>query len=574
MSVKQISGKIVVISPRDGDLVTSLARTKLDGTRQLKFSGDMDLQTNKIVNLTDPTANQEAATKAYVDAGGGGGSAGGSNTHVQYNNAGSFGGGAGFVFDGSGNVTATDGIEIDRIGICGQNSNEIRTNNNISLQNMVINPINANGVVINSTEHFSTDGTGQGSISVVSDTDDGGSFAYDMSATARIKLSKAINQCFKGNSSVSIWFKFSGNLASGDPDTTFIGPEDNGSGVEWFGALRTNSTRFFQTLADDGVRSGSASVSDNPRSDDGSWHNVVYTREYDPDSTPFVPKNEIKVYVDGTLKGTAPLSHSDPIDTTEFHYIGWSNFDGYAGDLASVSLYFDDIRVFDRLLTTSEISSLASSRDAAGIGDECLWISATASNNVNPYADQSGRAFRDNYLLMHGTDAQPAGEGRIGQHLTSSGNLDGTNNVYQTLYLTSHKRQLSGDATSEIFPGGKYKSFELPVDGHALFEYLIVGTTDDGTNQKRNAFRYTGLVDNNGGVGTFVGSPSKSTIASGSPDLNVNVTLSNNFPSDGSVSLSLKGIHATGSTTNWCAKMTAVEVRWPNGGEVAPPPAP
>ncbi len=45
-----------------------MAVTQTDGARQLRFTGNLDLQTNKIVNLTDPTANQEAATKAYVDA--------------------------------------------------------------------------------------------------------------------------------------------------------------------------------------------------------------------------------------------------------------------------------------------------------------------------------------------------------------------------------------------------------------------------------------------------------------------------------------------------------------------------
>ena len=45
-----------------------MAVTQTDGARQLRFTGNLDLQTNKIVNLTDPTANQDAATKSYVDA--------------------------------------------------------------------------------------------------------------------------------------------------------------------------------------------------------------------------------------------------------------------------------------------------------------------------------------------------------------------------------------------------------------------------------------------------------------------------------------------------------------------------
>lgn len=45
-----------------------MAVTQIDGARQLRFTGNLDMTTNKIVNLTDPTANQDAATKAYVDA--------------------------------------------------------------------------------------------------------------------------------------------------------------------------------------------------------------------------------------------------------------------------------------------------------------------------------------------------------------------------------------------------------------------------------------------------------------------------------------------------------------------------
>lgn len=45
-----------------------MAVTQVDGARQLRFTGNLDMTTNKIVNLTNPTANQDAATKAYVDA--------------------------------------------------------------------------------------------------------------------------------------------------------------------------------------------------------------------------------------------------------------------------------------------------------------------------------------------------------------------------------------------------------------------------------------------------------------------------------------------------------------------------
>jgi hypothetical protein len=46
-----------------------MANTQIDGHRQLKFGGDLDLQTHQIHNVVDPTSPQDAATKAYVDSG-------------------------------------------------------------------------------------------------------------------------------------------------------------------------------------------------------------------------------------------------------------------------------------------------------------------------------------------------------------------------------------------------------------------------------------------------------------------------------------------------------------------------
>lgn len=75
MVVEQIGGKIdlssTLVETMSADMVEALA-TQIDGARQLRFTDSLDMQTQKIINVVDPTANQEAATKKYVDDNAGG----------------------------------------------------------------------------------------------------------------------------------------------------------------------------------------------------------------------------------------------------------------------------------------------------------------------------------------------------------------------------------------------------------------------------------------------------------------------------------------------------------------------
>jgi len=74
---------------------------EIDGSEtQLKSADDIDMQTKKIINLVDPAIDQDAATKKYVDDNSGG-TPGGVNTNVQFNDSGSFGGSPTFKWDGS-----------------------------------------------------------------------------------------------------------------------------------------------------------------------------------------------------------------------------------------------------------------------------------------------------------------------------------------------------------------------------------------------------------------------------------------------------------------------------------------
>lgn len=68
-------GGIIYLSPtRELDFRTAgnVTRLTLGATGVLTLTGQLDAGTNKLVNVVDPTANQDAATKAYVDATGSG----------------------------------------------------------------------------------------------------------------------------------------------------------------------------------------------------------------------------------------------------------------------------------------------------------------------------------------------------------------------------------------------------------------------------------------------------------------------------------------------------------------------
>lgn len=87
------------------------------------MTGAIAMSGNKITGLGVPTANTDAATKAYVDANAGG-NPGGTNGQFQYNNAGVFGGVAGMTTDGSGNVSLDGYMQIGNVLI---NDREIKS---------------------------------------------------------------------------------------------------------------------------------------------------------------------------------------------------------------------------------------------------------------------------------------------------------------------------------------------------------------------------------------------------------------------------------------------------------------
>lgn len=118
------------------------------------FSGELSMSANKITNVADPTADQDAATKKYVDDNSS--TPGGVDTTIQFNNAGVFGGistittnGTDMTFTG-GNLIMGSSDEIVLGATSGLTIVQDGTNSSItsSVGNMVIDNTDVTGLVI------------------------------------------------------------------------------------------------------------------------------------------------------------------------------------------------------------------------------------------------------------------------------------------------------------------------------------------------------------------------------------------------------------------------------------------
>lgn len=89
------------------------------------------LDEDDMVSDSDTALATQQSIKAYVDNNGA--TPGGSDTQIQYNNAGAFGGDSGFTTDGAGSVTITGDLSVDNLNINGNSITSTDTNGDIDL---------------------------------------------------------------------------------------------------------------------------------------------------------------------------------------------------------------------------------------------------------------------------------------------------------------------------------------------------------------------------------------------------------------------------------------------------------
>ena len=219
-------------------------------------------------------------------------------------------------------------------------------------------------------------GTYNGGMGTIADTGNGGSLAYNMSATttSRIALPASFDSTIFSDNTVCGWFKYTGPLFNADNGMALIGPSSTSG--QWYTAQRGNNsgdqTGSYRTYADDGSNNGDSSVAGTGNEEDNAWHHVAFVRDYTASAGTF--------YVDGVSIGSAAFTANE-LTATQDLFIGYSSLRGYAGDLSASgeSLYFDDIRAYTRTLTQAEITHLATARGVegpapVGLGTEKTWL--------------------------------------------------------------------------------------------------------------------------------------------------------------------------------------------------------
>ena len=206
------------------------------------------------------------------------------------------------------------------------------------------------------------DGTATGA-TVVADTSEGGSYAFNLGGTDSVLTTNAI-QFGSNGFSMSFWM-YSNNNWNGN----LLDNYEGGAGKE-YAQVKVSGGRDISIQLDDGASNVQSSATEYNNT---TWylHTFVVSRELDG-------SGDIAYYRDGThkLSTSIPTGYGS-IDSNVAFFLGY----GLSGKM-------DDIRVFTRALTQAEITHLASTRGAegtppVGLGDEKLWLCPSLNDSAN-----------------------------------------------------------------------------------------------------------------------------------------------------------------------------------------------
>ena len=280
-------------------------------------------------------------------------------------------------------------------------------------------------------------GVYQNGMGTVADTAEGGSLAYDFDG-ANDYIAYPIAAIDSANSigSVSAWVNMPPTAAA---IGQIIGGSDASSADTW-SHLRLDSgepTVVTNSSGQVGDKQSSTSVNDS------NWHHVCAVGNGSDQS----------IYVDGTLVSSTWVG--TPRGDRWLGYPAGMNT-GSIGALVRSSLWgmfegkMDDIRAYNRVLTQSEISWLATERGVLGtppegLGDEQLWLCPSIQDSPN---DLSGNNNNGAYNGGMGTIADTAEGGSLAYQLNGSQSVTNSTLDLRTLKQFSFSVWFKSTSTS------------------------------------------------------------------------------------------------------------------------------
>ncbi len=232
-------------------------------------------------------------------------------------------------------------------------------------------------------------GTYVGGMGTVADTSNGGSLAYEFDGVDdRI-------DCPSGTLGGSSLFSMSCWAYVDSHDATFgegfMGQWENNISSNRVGIIYSDPSSSYKGLVttNTGSHTSSAAGTSPPI---GSWHHLACV----------VSGSEVTLYVDGVSQGSTAYTGVTNLTPTNAFEIGRYFGSGGQSNRHCLDGKMDDIRVFHRILGTSEIAHLASSRGVqgspyteTGLGDEWLWCCPSLDDSAD---DISGNTNHGTYV--------------------------------------------------------------------------------------------------------------------------------------------------------------------------------
>lgn len=180
-----------------------------------------------------------------------------------------------------------------------------------------------------------------------------------------------------GEMSWSLWYSSN----SSNQYSYFVEKEVFSSGY----AIRKDTGSSIIVDIDDGSASVSLSTSNLPF--DGTWAHIVVTWD----------GSTAKIYIDGTEEASDSNSSMGSVSNSGTFYLGHrdASDDHYQGKL-------DDVRVYDKALSNTEVSDIYNNVDTSGTSANTLYKSATLGTNSDSSATDMALDDTGNYVVVAG----------------------------------------------------------------------------------------------------------------------------------------------------------------------------